>query len=124
MNELEIRELVETLRRRGLSRPAALGHHSGVNDEAADVIESLLAKLQDGRTYIVTEVCPHCESEIEMRWDTDALGFKAFCPVCGERLMLCDECQHSGPDGGPTWPCDYDGTTDTCRFNRSGGGNE
>ena len=78
-----------------------------------------LNKMDDDRTYIVTEFCPHCESEIEMRWDTDQLGYKAFCPVCGNRLMLCDECRHSGPDGGPIGPCDYDSNTDTCRFNRS-----
>lgn len=64
------------------------------------------------RTYIVTELCPHCENEIEMRWDTDTLGFKAFCPVCGQRLMLCDECQHSG-----TGDCDYCSETDSCRYN-------
>lgn len=72
---------------------------------------------ENDRTYTVTEFCPHCENEIEMQWDTDRLGFKAFCPVCGNRLMLCDECRHSGPDGGPIGPCDYDHETDTCRFN-------
>jgi hypothetical protein len=66
------------------------------------------------RTYIVTEVCPHCENEIEMRWDTDAYGFKAFCPVCGKRLMLCDECRHI-PGGAGI--CDYSSQTDTCRRN-------
>ena len=65
------------------------------------------------RTYTVTEMCPHCESEIEMCWDTDTMGFKAFCPVCGERLMLCDECHQLG--GG----CDYDGKTDSCQFNQA-----
>ena len=71
----------------------------------------LSKKAVDGeRTYIVTEVCPHCESEVEMRWNTDTMGFKAFCPVCGERLMLCDECRHTEE---PT-PCDYDSKTDTC----------
>ena len=40
---------------------------------------------------MVVEVCPHCENEIEMRWDTSTMGFRAFCPVCGNRLMLCDE---------------------------------
>lgn len=64
-----------------------------------------------GRTYLVTEVCPHCESEVEMRWNTDTLGYKAFCPVCGKRLMLCDECHQLG--GG----CDYDSKTDSCRLN-------
>lgn len=22
------------------------------------------------------------------------IGFKAYCPVCDSRLMLCDECKH------------------------------
>ncbi len=65
------------------------------------------------RTYIVTERCPHCESEIEMRWNTDAMGFKAFCPVCGKRLMLCDECRHAENSG----PCDYNSRLDFCRHN-------
>lgn len=32
------------------------------------------------REYIVTEVCPHCEAEVEMRWNVAADGYKAFCP--------------------------------------------
>lgn len=67
------------------------------------------------RTYTVNEVCPHCESEIEMTWNTDTQGFKAFCPVCGGRLMLCDECMHT-----QTGDCDYDGATDRCKFNPGG----
>lgn len=63
------------------------------------------------RSYVVTETCPHCESEIKMRWNTDTMGFKAFCPVCGQRLMLCDECRHC-PNAGP---CDYDSGTDSCK---------
>jgi len=64
-------------------------------------------------TFIVTEMCPHCETEVEMRWNTDTMGFKAFCPVCGKRLMLCDECHQLG--GG----CDYDSKADSCQFNKS-----
>lgn len=45
--------------------------------------------------YSVTEVCPNCEREITMIWDIDDLGYKAFCPVCGEQMMLCDACIHS-----------------------------
>lgn len=70
----------------------------------------VLVPLAQERTYIVTEMCPHCESEVEMRWDTDKLGFKAFCPVCGERLMLCDECRHTEEPS----PCDYGVTGDGC----------
>ncbi len=28
---------------------------------------------------IVTELCPHCETEIEMSWDVKALGYKRPC---------------------------------------------
>ncbi len=68
----------------------------------------------DDRTYTVVEMCPHCMNEIEMTWDTDTRGFKATCPVCGGRLMLCDECMHAEEGLG----CDYNSETDTCRHNR------
>ena len=64
---------------------------------------------------IVTELCPHCETEIEMSWDVKVLGYKAYCPHCGKRLMLCDACQH--PDGEYADNCDYCSATDTCRHN-------
>ena len=60
-------------------------------DEFADISH----KEEDNRTYIVTEWCANCDSEIEMRWNTDDRGYQAFCPVCGATLMLCDECRHS-----------------------------
>lgn len=74
-----------------------------------------MAHEDSGRTHTVTEVCPHCGNEIEMRWDTDTRGFKAFCPVCGERLMLCDECRHTVE---LPCSCDYDSHTDSCRQNK------
>ena len=70
--------------------------------------------------FEVTEWCPHCESEITMTWDVRSMGYKAYGPVCGERLMLCDECQHSGPDGTYTGRCNYDSKTDTCKHNPAG----
>ena len=86
----------------------------------ADVVECYInsdAKLVNSdsgkRAFTVTEVCPHCENEIEMRWSIEALGYKAVCPVCGKRLMLCDECLHA-EDGGH---CDYDSKTDSCKHN-------
>lgn len=62
----------------------------------------------------VTEFCPHCESEITMTWDTETYGYKAYCPVCGKRLMLCSAC-HDDTNGS----CNYNTMSDTCRFNRS-----
>ena len=51
--------------------------------------------------------------EATIHWDTATMGFKAFCPVCGNPLMLCDECRRSGA------PCDYNGEKNCCRLNPS-----
>ena len=58
----------------------------------------------------VTELCQHCGHEITLLWDTTILGFEAVCPVCGSRLMLCDECRHTAENG----PCDYNRETNSC----------
>ena len=62
----------------------------------------------DGRKT-VTEDCPTCGNEVTMVWDVEQNGYKATCPFCGGRLMLCDECQH--PNGIYTDDCDYDPLT-------------
>lgn len=68
-------------------------------------------ETQDPRTYVVTELCPHCEREVEIHgWVTERDGYQAFCPYCGESLMLCDECQHSEQHYG----CDFDASTGLC----------
>lgn len=77
--------------------------------QAVDLLRKAFLDGDGPRTYVITETCPHCESEVEMVWNTEALGYKAFCPVCGKRLMLCDECRHSGGAN-----CDYNGETDSC----------
>ena len=69
------------------------------------------------RSGYVTEYCPHCETEIEMSWDVRVLGYKAYCPVCGQRLMLCDACQHDLEDDHYLDNCDYCTVTDSCRHN-------
>lgn len=53
--------------------------------------------------YEITEVCSNCENEVTMLWNTDADGFKAFCPFCGEELLLCDECQSCDDANGCDW---------------------
>lgn len=53
----------------------------------------------------VTEVCPHCDSENTMVWDIGKEGYTARCPRCGEKMMLCDECQHA--DDNPRGFCDW-----------------
>lgn len=70
------------------------------------------------RSGYVAEWCPNCNTEIEMVWDVETLGYKAYCPVCGKRLMLCDACQHT-PDGEYTDDCDYNTVKDTCKYNHN-----
>lgn len=60
----------------------------------------------------VTELCPWCEEEIALKWDIGRLGYQAYCPVCGGRLMLCSECLDTGDNTGGM--CDYDSDTDSC----------
>ena len=50
--------------------------------------EILTSELQINDSCTVTERCQHCESEIMMRWNVEELGYRAYCPVCGEPLML------------------------------------
>lgn len=47
------------------------------------------------RQFEVCEVCPECGAENIMRWDVKKDGYVAYCPHCGSKMMLCDECFHS-----------------------------
>lgn len=64
----------------------------------------------------IAEMCPHCETENEITWDIDALGYKTYCPICGDMLMLCDACIRSedGLNEGGNY-CDWGkGGSDRC----------
>lgn len=43
----------------------------------------------------VVEVCPECGAENVMTWDVETEGYVAYCPHCGSKMMLCDECLHA-----------------------------
>lgn len=89
-------------------------------DELFDLLKSKvraqLPSVDNSERNIVTELCPHCETEVELIWDVEMFGYKAYCPFCGKRLMLCDECQH--PNGMFSDDCDYDSETDSCKYNK------
>ena len=55
--------------------------------------------------YEVTEVCPHCESENTIVWNVDIEGYVAYCPRCGNKMMLCDECLHA--EDNKAQKCDW-----------------
>lgn len=80
--------------------------------DAAEYVRSLEAQLAQCKGQsMAAEVCPHCESRIAMQWDTASMGYRAFCPVCGRRIMRCAECLQEGAR------CDYCAETDSCRHN-------
>lgn len=45
--------------------------------------------------YEVVEVCPECGAENIITWDVEKDGYVAYCPHCGSKMMLCDECLHA-----------------------------
>lgn len=61
--------------------------------------------------YEVVEVCPECGAENVMTWDVEKEGYVAYCPHCGSKMMLCDECIHS--DDAPI--CDWNPCNGCCR---------
>ena len=84
----------------------------------ADQMESFVnikeEPAETDRDFIVIEWCPHCKHEVKMRWNTDVMGYKAFCPVCGKQLMLCDKCIK---DGKCARRCDFNFKTNLCYRN-------
>jgi len=58
-------------------------------------------------TNEVTELCSECMSEVTLHWKVEEDGYKAYCPYCGSRLMLCTMCPiHEN--------CAYNSKTDSC----------
>lgn len=61
--------------------------------------------------FEVCEVCPECGAENVITWDVEKDGYVAYCPHCGSKMMLCDECIHS--DDAPI--CDWCAEKGCCR---------
>lgn len=80
-------------------------------------MSAYLNDYPDDDRKTVTEVCSSCNNEVTMVWNVEQNGYKATCPYCGGSLMLCHECQHPGGECECADDCDYDGESDTCRFN-------
>lgn len=91
------------------------GKMSGVKwaREALEKVRSAIVYADEPSE--VTELCPHCENEVVLHWDVKDRGYKAFCPLCGERLMLCSACHDDD------FACDYSKDTDGCRWNLAEG---
>lgn len=86
---------------------AVIVHLHFADDEAIDHMINALrtlkikrrVRMESMRNYEVTEMCPHCETEITLCWDVRSEGYQVFCPNCGKPMMLCSMCDRS--------PCDW-----------------
>ena len=81
--------------------------------------------IEDAVEWVTPYVRASCNPDADswvakfISWCIDPdTGYKAYCPVCGKRLMLCDASQHR-PNGENTGDCDYNAFNDTCKYNRN-----
>ena len=65
----------------------------------------------------VSTFCPGCLREVTLIWNAELDGRKAYCPHCGETLMLCRECPRISGKGDLY--CDYDSDTETCSMGKA-----
>lgn len=99
MKNKELQGIINNIRRGGLSNGSALGHHSGINDEIADLLEKQIPKkpilysskkkeFKEG-DYIHVD-CPHCKEEIFCcfhypPWNEAQKSHK-HCQNCGQAI--------------------------------------
>lgn len=75
------------------------------NRKASIAYTKALEEIEGLKHGIVYEYCSNCESKVGIAWDCENDGLMAFCPNCGEILMLCSECKGI---------CDWDYGTGIC----------
>lgn len=68
---------------------------SKCHEETKAFHERERSKVSGGSEEVI-ELCPCCDREARIFMDAEKAGYKAFCPHCGKRLLLCDACQHDG----------------------------
>lgn len=87
MKKDELQKVINHFRRRGLSNGAALGHHSGVNDEIADLLGKHMPKKPDSiyreevpysEEAAIFGTCPCCNNEVQIGMN--------YCSACGQTL--------------------------------------
>ena len=65
--------------------------------------ESLVQQFANEQQATVTECCPHCDTEVSVKWLPSEDGHSMYCPKCGKRIMLCSEC----PATDDEFTCDW-----------------
>lgn len=75
------------------------GSDANETDPAADEVGPLKAflydyygvnydKLKSTPTHTITQSCPCCGHDVTMKWDISTMGLRAFCPMCGNPIVL------------------------------------
>lgn len=78
------------------------------NQEVHEAVIRKQKELMRIRGSLVTEQCHECGAENTIEWNMAKQGYYAFCPNCGDPMMLCWECV---VDSGF---CDWDEDTSLC----------
>lgn len=65
--------------------------------------ENLVQQFANEQQATVTESCPHCDTEVTVKWLPSEDGHSIFCPKCGKRIMLCSECPARDGDMECDW---------------------
>ena len=80
-----------------------------IQEELFNIIKDMCPDINENKEPIVyvdissyikiecVEICPHCDREVEINWCTKEDGYEIYCPYCGQKMLLCDDCMHS-PD--------------------------
>lgn len=73
------------------------------NESLRKSFHNLCVQLTSEQQATVTESCPHCDTEVTVKWLPSEDGHSIFCPKCGTRIMLCSECPATVGD----FTCDW-----------------
>ena len=67
-------------------------HILDYHEDLKKSFKNLVNQMTSEQAAIVTEYCPHCDTEVSVKWNVFEDGHSIYCPKCGKRLMLCSEC--------------------------------
>ena len=76
-----------------------LDYHKSLKRSFENLVQQLVSEQQ----ATVTESCPHCDTEVSVKWNIFKDGHSIFCPKCGKRIMLCSECPARDGDMECDW---------------------
>lgn len=69
-------------------------------------------KMHIRKDELISEICPHCENENTLYWNEAKDGYKAFCPHCGKKMMMCSACLNAADN--IMQRCNWDEIAQSC----------